>query len=337
MSDIAERGHFIRLADLDDSALEQVLDLSRALKERPDPDALKGRMVGQLFFRGSLRTRISLEVAMRELGGSTVNLSAASDFWDLEARMGTVMDGAAPEHVKDAAATLSRYVQALAIRPRPAGRSWENDRRDESIAAWARYAQVPVVNMESVLYHPLQALADLLTLRESLGELEGKRLAITWTRSPTPASPAVLHSVLLMALRGGMDVAVAHPPGYELDPGVISEAQTLASTKGRELQLGLEMNQAAEGAHVVYARSWQSLEVYGNPTLAASRGARAGGWTVDERVMQLGQDAHLMHPMPVRRNLEVSDEVLDGERSLVYRQAENRLHTQKGLLTHLLR
>src|SRR6187551_240038 len=121
------------------------------------------------------------------------------------------MDSKAPEHVKDAAAVLSRYVNVLAIRPALGKQSWAIDRRDEGIQSWARHAQVPVINMESALWHPLQALADLLTLRETLGALRGKKLAIVWTHSPTPASSAATNSLLLAAARAGMDVRVAHP------------------------------------------------------------------------------------------------------------------------------
>jgi len=327
--------HFVRLQDLTERELEEVLELSSQLRGHTST-GLTGRTVGLLFFRGSLRTRTSLEVALQQLGGHSVHLAASSDFWELEAREGVVMDGAAPEHIRDAAATMSRYVDALAIRPKPAGRSWEIDRRDEGIRAWATHAQVPVINMESALWHPLQALADLMTLRGALGPLEGKKLAIRWTPSPAPASPAVIHSMLFAALRSGMNVSIAHPHGYSLDGGVLSEAHALASERNVRLEDHEEPNDGLKGAHVVYARSWQSLDAYGNPTLEASRAARGSDWIVDERAMSLGDNAFLMHPMPVRRNLEVTDEVIDGPRSLVYSQAENRLHTQKGLLSQLL-
>ena len=266
-----------------------------------------------------------------------MQLSVGSDFWDLEARSGRVMDGDAPEHVRDAAAVLSTYVDALAIRPAQRGQSWEVDRRDESIHAWAEHSEVPVINMESTLWHPLQGLADLLTLRDALGDVRGKNLSIVWTPSPTPAGPAVVHSVLLAALRAGMNVRVAHPSGYDLDQGVLDEAQRVAGVAGGELQLDREPREAVQGSHVVYARSWGAISKYGRPTQAAHRSAGVRGWLVDEALMRHGDDARLMHPMPVRRNLEVTDEVLDGPRSLVVQQAANRLHTQKGLMSLLLR
>ncbi|MCI0569314.1 MAG: acetylornithine carbamoyltransferase, partial [Myxococcaceae bacterium] len=211
--------HLIRLSDLDHGMLDEILELSGRLKRRAGRGELAGKTVGMLFFRGSLRTRASLETAVLQLSGNVVNLTAMSDFWELEERDGVVMDGRAPEHVKDAAAVLSRYVHALAIRPAPGGTSWEVDRKDERIRTWARHSSVPVMNMDSSLWHPLQALADLLTLKEHLGELRGQPLAITWVHSPTPASASAVHSLLEGALRFGMRVRLAHPPGYELDGG----------------------------------------------------------------------------------------------------------------------
>jgi len=328
--------HLISLADLAPGQVADLLDLSMRLKNRPAKASLSGKTVGLLFFRGSLRTRTSFEAAMTQLGGNTINLSAASDFWELETAEGTIMDGRAPEHVKDAAAVLSCYANALAIRPKPAGTSWEVDRRDAEIRLWARHARVPVINMESVLWHPLQALADLMTLRETLGELRGRKLSFVWTQSPTAASPAAVHSLMLAAVAQGMHVRVAHPAGYELDGDVLSQAREAARASGTTVETCSNAQDGVRGAHVVYARSWHSLEDYGNPTLAASRRSRASGWTIDEKLMALGDHAKLMHAMPVRRNLEVVDDVLDGPRSLVVQQAENRLHSQKAVLQQLL-
>jgi N-acetylornithine carbamoyltransferase len=331
--------HLVSLEDLDERTIEALLDASLALKKAA-PGAnlggLAGKSVGLLFFRGSLRTRASLEAAMNQLGGHTINLTASSDFWDLEAQPGSLMDGRAPEHVKDAAHVLSRYVDALAIRPALAGQSWATDRRDTVIRAWSEWATVPIVNMESAMAHPLQALADLMTLRETLGALPRKKLAITWTHSTTPASAAVVHSLLLAALRSGMEVRLAHPGGYELDDQVQSEAMRISESKKVPFRSGLSAREAVEGAHVVYARSWQSLEDYGNPTLAASRRSRNTEWRIDEALMKASDQGKFMHAMPVRRNVEVTDEVLDGPRSLVVQQAENRLHSQKAVLLSLL-
>ena len=231
--------HFVRLQDLSDQQVEDLLDLALRLKRGVTRTELSGRSLGLLFFRGSLRTRTSLEVAAYQLGGHTVNLNAATDFWELESHAGSVMDGKAPEHVKDVAAVLSGYVNVLAIRPDRGGTSWSADRRDEDIRTWAEHARVPVINMESTLWHPLQALADMMTMREALGQLKGRKLSIVWTHSPTPATPAPVHSLLHAALRSGMDVRIAHPAGFELDRGVLSEANALADESGDVLCVGL--------------------------------------------------------------------------------------------------
>jgi N-acetylornithine carbamoyltransferase len=190
--------------------------------------------------------------------------------------------------------------------------------------------------MESALWHPLQALADLMTMRERLRTLAGRTLAITWVHSPEPASAAVVHSLLHVALRQGMHVRLACPPGYELDQGVLGEAEEIAAQKGGVLERGLSQRDAVRGAKLVYARSWQSLESYGNATLASSQRARQTDWRVDEGRMKLGDEALLMHAMPVRRNVEITDEVLDGPRSLLVEQAANRLASQEALLLKLL-
>jgi len=328
--------HLVSLQDLDEREIVALLDHSLAIKSGVSTPTLSKKSVGLLFFRGSLRTRASFEAAMNQLGGHTINLTASSDFWELEAQEGSLMDGRAPEHVKDAALVLSRYVDALAIRPALGGQSWAIDRRDAVIRAWAEWATVPLINMESAMAHPLQALADLMTLRETLGSLPGRRLAITWTHSSMPASAAVVHSLILASLRAGLEVQVAHPSGYELDDQVLTEAMRLAESRKVSFRTGLPARDAVQGAHVVYARSWQSLEDYGNPTLAATRRSRNVGWTVDEALMRRSENGKFMHAMPVRRNVEVTDEVLDGPRSLVIQQAENRLHSQKALLARLL-
>jgi len=335
--------HLIRLRDLSCEELHDLFDLSARLRgragragERP----LDGRTVGLLFFRGSLRTRVSLEAAVHALGGHPINLSATSDFWELEHGEGAVMDGRAPEHIKDAAAVISAYVDAIAIRPALEGPDWKRARRDSAVSSWARHATVPVINMESALWHPLQALADLLTLRDTFGSFEGRRLTIHWVQSPSPATPAPVHSLVDAAMRLGMHVTVAQPQGFELDPVVLAEARAAGKDSGATLVETNDSKAAMQGAEVCYARSWRSLETWDNPTLAASRLARHArdeDWRITEELLALGENTRLMHAMPVRRNVEVSDEALDGPRSLVLDQAANRLHTQKALMTRILR
>jgi len=329
--------HLVRLTDLEQEEVNAILDASIRIRHEGAEHSLAGRTLGLLFFRRSLRTRASFEAAVGQLGGHPIDLNSSSDFWDLEDREGGVMDGAAPEHVRDAATVLSRYVDLIAIRPALTGSSWSTDRKDSGIRSWATHAEVPVINMESALWHPLQTLADLMTLREHFGALSGRKLTIVWSHSPTAASPSVVNSLLHATVRSGMQVRLAHPPGYELDDEVLQEAALLAAQSEGSYEVTNELPDAVDGAEVVYARSWWSPDDYDNPTLAASRRARHTDWKVDATLLQRGDHAHFMHAMPVRRNLEVTDEILDGPESLVYQQAENRLHSQKALLLHLLK
>jgi N-acetylornithine carbamoyltransferase len=336
MASTAALRHLVRLADLEQSEVDSILDLSSQIRREGSQAGLNGRTIGLLFFRRSLRTRVSFEAAIGQLGGHPIDLNSSSDFWALEDRDGRVMDGLAREHVCDAATVLSRYVDLIAIRPRLTGTSWSVDRQDSGIRSWANHAEVPIINMESALWHPLQTLADLMTLREHFGSLKKRKLTIVWTHSPTAASPSVVNSLLHATVRSGMQVRLAHPPGYDLDPEVLQEADTICSTSEGSYDVSNQLPESVEGSEVVYGRSWWSLDDYDNPTLAASRRARHTDWKVDPSLLALGDNAHFMHAMPVRRNLEVTDSVLDGPESLVYQQAENRLHSQKALLQHFL-
>jgi len=341
-SDAAPR-HLTRLGDLSVDELGDLFDLSARLRNRgagAGERPLEGRTVGSLFFRGSLRTRVSMEAAVHALGGQAINLSASSDFWDLEHDEGKVMDGPEPEHIKDAAAAVSSYVDALAIRPELEEADWPRVRQDKALTAWARFAQVPVINMESALWHPLQAMGDLLTIRDELGGFEGRKLTITWVRSPTPATPAPIHSLIDAGMRLGMHLTVAHPAGFGLDQTVLDEAREAGEARGGRLAFVDEQAAGLDGAEIVYARSWRAPETWNNPTLAASRRgkhAQSGDWSLTADKLAATADARFMHALPVRRNVEVTDEVLDGPLSRVQAQAANRLHTQKALLTRILR
>jgi N-acetylornithine carbamoyltransferase len=325
--------HLISLNDLPQSEIESLLVRARELKRGDTQPTLQGKSLGLIFFNPSLRTRTSCQVAMFQLGGQTVLLSSTADFWDLETQEGAMMDGEKPEHVKDAARVLARYVDGLAIRTvREPGPRYREDRRDEAIHLWARHSTVPVFNLESMLWHPLQALADLLAMRESLGSLQGKKLALTWTANPQPQQASVANSLLLAAARFGMEISITHPAGYELDEQLVAEAKS--ATKVREC---FSMAEGVEGADVVYARSWGSLKHYGQPTVEAAQRGKLRDWIVNRDVMARTRDGRFMNAMPVRRNVVVTDDVIDGQLSLVYEQAENRLHTQKAVLERFLR
>jgi len=307
----------LTIGDLDAATLHALIADARAAKADPGSLApiLAGRTVLVHFTKASTRTRLSVETAVTRLGGHPV--FARAD--ELQLGRG--------EPIADTARVVSRMCDAIVIRTFA----------QADVEELARHADIPVVNALTDDHHPLQALADLMTMRETLGSLTGKKLCISWTRSPQPSSAAVTNSLLLAALRAGMQVHIAHPEGYDLDEEISARARAMCGDDAQRFATGLDAEEAVQGAHIVYARSWASTRDYGNPTLAASRRARLSGWMVDAALMRRSDGAKLMHAMPVRRNIEVSDEVLDGPQSLVYEQAENRLHSQKALLVRLLR
>jgi len=315
-----------------------LLDLAARMKLKGPGNLLAGKTLGLIFFDKSLRTRVSFEVAMVHLGGHCVIISSAySDIYELEPEESAVMDGRADEHIKDAAATLSRYLDALAVRHVGTRRVYEIDRRDPVVAGYARFATVPVINMESETQHPCQAIADVMTMREHAVRLEGRKLSIVWTNHPEPRSMSVPNSLVTLAAKMGMEVTLAHPLGYELDPDVMAAAQLEARAAGGAVRVVNDLGDGMEGADFVYAKSWGSLKYYGDPEREALVKRSLGDWLVTGELMQRTSKARFMHPLPVRRNVGVTDEVLDGENSIVYEQAGNRLHSQKAILVNLLK
>jgi N-acetylornithine carbamoyltransferase len=322
--------------DLGELSSEEVATLSsRALELRDGsaPRRFPGRALGLLFLDPSLRTQASFQRAAARLGLELVQL-AGSGVWALEFRDGAVMDGDRPEHVREAAAVLGRFVDVLAVRAFPPGRSLAEDLTDPILGGFRRFAGVPVVNMESALWHPCQALADRATL-DGLGLERDAKLVLTWAWHPRALPQAVPNSTLCMAAQRGMDVVLLRPDGYDLHESVTERARGLAAASGGRVRVTSERAAALEGARAVYAKSWGSLEVYGDPAAEAALRAPLRDWCVDDSWMAATDGARFLHCLPVRRNVVVRDEVLDGPASVVIEQAENRLHAQTALLEEL--
>jgi N-acetylornithine carbamoyltransferase len=313
-----------------------VTALAREMKAKGHGRPLEGSSLAMVFFNPSLRTRASFAIAFGSLGGTVVDFAAGRDLWDLELRDGAVMRGTAEEHVRDAAAVLSRYCDAIAIRALARHEDWGLERRDQVIVSFQKHASVPILNMESMLDHPTQAWGDALTLEETLGDVRGKRLTLAWTYHPKAKPPGVAHGVLTMAAKLGMHVTVCHPEGYQLDGQVRDTAQRAAAATGGSVQQVHGHAEGLEGAEVVYAASWQSPTLHGRP--AEEQELRDGH--MDRRITRAAlaktRDAWFMHAMPVRRNVEADDAVVDGPRSLMLEQAENRLHIQRALFAAVL-
>jgi N-acetylornithine carbamoyltransferase len=325
--------NFLTTADWTREELEGLLDAAQRFKRGEDASQpLAGRSVALVFFNPSLRTRASMQVGVYELGGNAVVLEPGGTSWTLEHREGVVMDGDKTEHVSEFVRVLARYCSAIGVRTFAALKDWTEERRDPVLAAFAKYSDVPVVNLESAMQHPCQALADMLTVREQLGAGR-KRVLLTWAWHPKPLPMAVPNSFALAAAQMGHDLTIAHPPGYELDDKLVGEINSRAFDAGANVRVTRDVEEAFDGQEVVYAKSWGSKEFYGSPQDdIEEREPYRRDWIVDAAKMARTRSAIFMHCLPVRRNCIVADEVIDSPASVVIAEAENRLHVQKAIL-----
>ena len=326
--------HFYNLADLSVDEVEGLLADAARLKSEPITTDLAGQQFGLIFLAPSLRTRTSFEVGIRQMGGGVSTLEPAM-FYGLEIADGIRMDGDRAEHIREAVPVLSRFFSGIGLRVMAGGTLRDEDLEDRRFLSFSKYANVSVFNMESALFHPCQALADMLTVREILGSNAGKRITLTWAPHPKPLPTAVPNSLLLAAAQTGMNVTVACPEGFDLPRSVMTRAEDLAASAGGSLRQTCDRTVAAEGAEVVYAKSWGALSRYENPSAEQAARESHHDWIVDDDFMSATSNACFMHCLPVRRNVVVTDSVIDGERSVVVDQAENRLHAQKAILRWL--
>ena len=319
----------ISTIDMSREQIETLLESALRFKRGEDVSKpLAGKSVALVFFNPSLRTRASMQVGIYELGGNAVVLEPGGTSWTLEHRVGQVMDSDKTEHVAEFVRVLERYCVAIGVRTFAALKDWQEERTDPVLNAFAHYASVPIINLESAMHHPCQSLADMLTIREKLGAGR-KRVVLTWAWHPKPLPMAVPNSFALAAAQMGHDLVIAHPPGYELD-------EELIETFGPRVEITNDIDAAFSGADVIYAKSWGSKQFYGNADQdIATRAQYRSKWIVDEEKMSRTNSGVFMHCLPVRRNVIVTDAVIDSPASVVIDEAENRLHVQKAILARL--
>ena len=330
--------NFIKTSDLATAELEKLLAEADEFKSGSHSSKpLAEKSVALVFFNPSLRTRASMQVGICELGGNPVILEPGGTSWTLEHREGVVMDGDKTEHLKEFVQVLERYVSAIGVRTFAELKDWETERTDPILNAFAEYATKPIINLESAMHHPCQAMADMMTIRERFGT-EKKKVLLTWAWHPKPLPMAVPNSFALAAAQFGHDLRIAHPKGYELDDDLLSEIERHASDTGGSVEFTNDVNAAFDGAEVVYAKSWGSKLFYGAAEKDIEYRAKfRADWIVDEANMSRTDDAIFMHCLPVRRNVIVTDGVIDSARSVVIDEAENRLHVQKAIMTKLIK
>ncbi|MHA1793705.1 MAG: N-acetylornithine carbamoyltransferase [Promethearchaeota archaeon] len=312
--------------------INNVLELAKSIKKEPEKyqDRLKGKSLCMYFFNPSLRTRNSFEVGIHQMGGHGVFIDAKTSWL-----------GQNSESVKDTATVLSRYHDLIAIRMFPNIVDWEWKKCNEQLREFTKWSRVPIINMEDDLFHPCQSLTDAFTIKEFIGGFKGKKINISWAYHPKPLPMSVPNSILLIASRLGMNITFSRPDdNYDMDDEIMDTIKENIKKSGGKLEISEDMKDGSTNADVVYVKSWGSKNFYGKPKeekkLRMKYRDDGKSWMLNDEKMKVTKNNSIfMHCLPVRRNIVVSDSVMDGKHSVVYDQAENRMHVQKAIMLHL--
>jgi N-acetylornithine carbamoyltransferase len=326
---------FMDLAEFSRDEVLGLLELAQRLERHPEPRALAGKILGLLFFNPSLRTLASFQVAMARLGGTSFVINPGQGTWQLETRSGVVMDGAAAEHVREGIPVLASYCDALGIRAFAEGKDLASDLAETAFNGMASLIDKPLINLESAVNHPCQALADWKTMDE-LKVPAGGRFVLSWAYHPRALPLAVPAAAVHMAAMRGMEVIVLRPEGFALPGAIMERARHAAAASGGSVRETSDRDEALRGARVLYVKEWGATARYGDAAEDARLRSALGGWCVRNDWFSASPDCHVMHCLPVRRNTAIADEVLDSPRSVVQREAYNRLPAQMAVLHQLL-
>jgi len=328
---------FHDLADLNGDQIQDLLTLAGRLQTRPEPRALEGKILALLFLSPSLRTLASFQAAMARLGGGSFVISPDMSIHGIETRPGIVMDGMAAEHIREAVPVIASYADAIGIRAFAERRSLADDMADREFSSMRELCQVPVINMESAINHPCQSLADWKTLDDLEVPGNGGKFVLSWAWHPRALPLAVPSATVQMAAMRGMDVTVLRPEGFELPPAIMDKAREAARISGGSVSETTSRPEALEGARVVYAKSWSSTRHYGNRVADEEHRRDLHDWRIDESWFATTRDdCRFMHCLPIRRGVVVADEILDGPRSVVVQEAQNRMYAQMAVLHRML-
>ena len=330
---------FNDLADFSSEEIRGLIDLARRLERQPEPRALEGKVLSLLFLSPSLRTLTSFQAAMIRLGGGAFVVSPEMSIHGLESRSGIVMDGAAAEHIREAVPVIASYGDAIGIRAFAKRENLQADLDDREFNEIASLVgDKPLINMESAINHPCQSLADWKTLDDFEIPANGGRFVLSWAYHPKPLPLAVPAATVHMAAMRGMDVVVLRPEGFELPPAIMGKARAAAEASGGRVIETTDRREAMEGAHVIYAKSWSSTRHYTDRIGDKALREQLVDWCVDEPWFENARpDCRFMHCLPVRRGVVVADRILDGPRSVVIREAHNRMLVQMAVLYRMLK
>lgn len=313
--------NFISVNDVDD--INALVAKALAYKKNPFANRNLGadKRIGLLFLNPSLRTRLSTQVAAKNLGMEAIVFNVDKEGWALEFEEGAIMSGNTVEHVKDAAPILGQYFDILCIRTFPSLKNREDDYSELVMNSFVQYAGVPIISLESATLHPLQSLTDILTIKETFASTRKPKIVLTWAPHVKPLPQCVANSFSQWVNAWGeADFVITHPEDYEL-----SELYTKGAT------IITNQNEALKDADYVYVKNWSTYHDYGKIY------SNDPAWMLTEEKIKLTNNARVMHCLPVRRNVELSDEILDSENSLVTKQAGNRVWAAQAVIAEILK
>ena len=278
------------------------------------------KRIGLLFLNPSMRTRLSTQIAAQNLGMEAIVFNVGAEGWSLEFEEGAVMNGTSVEHVKDAAPIIGQYFDILAIRTFPSLKNREADYSEQYILQFVKYAGIPVVSLESATLHPLQSLTDVMTIREIFKEKRQPKVVLTWAPHVKPLPQCVANSFAQwMTAWGEAQFVITHPQGYELSEDFTKGAIILH-----------DQDEALKDADFIYVKNWSSFHEYGEVLSTDQQ------WMLTNEKLKATNSAKVMHCLPVRRNVELSDEILDGTNSIITQQAANRVWAAQAVLAEIL-
>ena len=311
--------NFTSVHDIDN--LQETIVKALKIKENPleKPTKGKGKTIGLVFLNSSLRTRLSSQIAAQNLGLNVLVLNAAQEAWNLEFADGTVMNGDTVEHIKDAIEVLNQYCDIIAVRCFAGMKNKEDDVNESILSQFLKHAKVPIISLESATRHPLQSLADCITITENWTETRRPKVVLTWAPHIKPIAQAVGNSFTEWMQKMDVDFVITNPEGYDLDKGFTKDTPVVHNQE-----------EALKDADFIYVKNWSSFDDYANMPKVE------GDWMLTNEKLEFTNQAKVMHCLPVRRNLELSDEVMDGNNSIIYQQAKNRIFSAQTVFSEIL-
>ncbi|UQB68823.1 acetylornithine carbamoyltransferase [Epilithonimonas zeae] len=311
--------NFTSVYDIDN--LQEIIAKALKIKKNPleNPTKGKGKTIGLVFLNSSLRTRLSSQIAAQNLGLNVLVLNAAQEAWNLEFADGTIMNGDTVEHIKDAIEVLNQYCDIIAVRCFAGMKNKEDDVNESILSQFLKHAKVPVVSLESATRHPLQSLADCITITENWKEDRKPKVVLTWAPHIKPIAQAVGNSFTEWIQQMDVDFVITNPEGYDLDKNFTKATPVIHN-----------QDEALKDADFVYVKNWSSFDDYAKVLEVEDN------WMLTNEKLELTNQAKVMHCLPVRRNLELSDEVMDGENSVIYQQAKNRIFSAQAVFSEIL-